>query len=121
MADAEPPASGGSDESGASVPDALLRHWVHSHEEDTPTEVVYRPSTTKLPPARGRRGIEFTKDGQVIQYGLGAGDAGSEERGRWRSGADGRVHLSFDREDAAPPPLTIVAVGPDQLRVRREL
>ena len=101
------------------MPDALLQHWVHSHEEDTPTETVYRPSSAKLPPARGRRGIEFRAGGRAIQYGIAAGDGGTAEEGRWKAGADGRIHLEFGADDATPP-MTVVAVSPDRLRVRKE-
>jgi hypothetical protein len=101
----------------AAVSPDLLRHWVHVHEEDTPTEQVYRPSGTKLPPARGRRGIELQPGGAAIRYGIAAGDGGTQEVGRWTAAPDGRIDLSFG---GASTPMTVVAVTPDELRVRRE-
>ena len=58
---------------GAPPPD-LFRRWVHVREEDEGDVRVYRPAGTELPPARGRRGIEFKPDGVVLVYGPGPAD-----------------------------------------------
>ena len=52
----------------------LYRRWVHSREEDEGDLRVYRPAGYDLPPARGRRGIEFRPDGEVLVYGPGPAD-----------------------------------------------
>ncbi len=36
----------------------LCQRWIHSHEEDTDTEMVYRPADFAFPPSRGRTGFE---------------------------------------------------------------
>jgi hypothetical protein len=83
----------------ADPPPELFRRWVHVHEEDEGDVRVYRPAGTELPPARGRRGIEFKPDGEVPVYGPGADD----------------------RPTAAPgsaDDVEIVSVEPDRLALR---
>ena len=42
----------------------LPKKWVHSKEEDTETEMVYRPSTYSFPPVRGGRvSLDIKPDG----------------------------------------------------------
>jgi hypothetical protein len=93
------------------VPGELLRHWVHSHEEDRGDERVYRPADYDFPPARGRRGFELKPDGEMLVYGPGATDRPEATTGRWGSSGEGRVKLG-DEE------LEIVSVSPDRLTVR---
>ena len=67
----------------ADVPDELLGHWVHSHEEDSGGERVYRPADYDFPPARGRRGFELRPGGELVLYGPGATDRPEAATGRW--------------------------------------
>jgi hypothetical protein len=63
------------------LPPELFRRWMHSHEEDEGDLRVYRPASYKFPPARGRRGLEFKPDGELVLYGPGrvrVGDRGLE-------------------------------------------
>jgi hypothetical protein len=48
--------------------------WVHSHEEDTPTETVFRPAGWKFPPARGRRSMRLLADGGLVEGQPGPDD-----------------------------------------------
>lgn len=44
----------------------LCRTWLHSYEEDTETELEYRPETPEnfaFPPSRGRTGFTFLPNG----------------------------------------------------------
>jgi hypothetical protein len=95
----------------ADVPDELLGHWVHSHEEDRGDERVYRPADYDFPPARGRRGFELRPDGELLVYGPGATDRPEATTARWSASGSGRVKLG-DEE------LEIVSVSPDRLEVR---
>ena len=60
--------------------------WVHSHEEDTPTEMVFRPAGWKFPPARGRKSMRLNADGGLVE-----GQPGPDDRpttaatARWRA------------------------------------
>ncbi len=43
--------------------DQLAGRWVHSHEEDSGDEMVFRPADYAFPPSRGREAIELHPDG----------------------------------------------------------
>jgi hypothetical protein len=95
----------------AGVPDELMRHWVHSHEEDAGDVRVYRPADYDFPPARGRRGFELRPGGELVTYGPGATDRPEAATGRWSFSDSGRVKLGGEE-------LEIVSVSPDRLEVR---
>jgi hypothetical protein len=81
-------------------PAELYRRWVHAREEDDGDLQVYRPVDYDLPPARGRRGIEFRPDGEVLLYGPGPADKPVASPGRMDD-------------------VEIVSVEPDRLTLRR--
>jgi hypothetical protein len=68
--------------------DALQRHWVHSHEEDTEAEMVFRPSTHSFPPSRGRASLELDPDGGYVERAPGPVDVPEESRGSWSLDGD---------------------------------
>ncbi len=91
------------------LPACLLRHWIHSHEEDTLAVQVYRPAEYPFPPSRGRTGFAFLPEGELVAYGIAPADGVSESRGSWtfippRS-------ISIQRDDAIDPPLTLDVVS----------
>src|ERR1041384_5695638 len=51
--------------------DVAPQHWVHSHEEDTDTEMVLRPAGYKFPPSRGRSSFELKPDGRTDELYVG--------------------------------------------------
>jgi hypothetical protein len=55
-------------------PNLLHRRWLHSREEDTGDEMVFRPESYDFPPARGRTGFELSPDGSVLDLGVGPTD-----------------------------------------------
>jgi len=63
--------------------DLLCQRWVHSREEDSATETVYRPADYPLPPARGRSGVEFKADGTFKRIGIGPTDVSQVREGTW--------------------------------------
>ena len=77
----------------------LYRRWIHAREEDEGDLSVYRPADYDLPPARGRRGIEFRPDGELLVYAPGPADKPVASQGRI--------------ED-----VEIVSVEPDRLTLR---
>ena len=81
------------------MPDDLYRRWVHSREEDEGELRVYRPAGYDLPPARGRRGIEFRPGGELLVYGPGPADKPEAKPGRMDD-------------------VEIVSVAPDRLTLR---
>jgi hypothetical protein len=95
----------------AGEPSELMRHWVHSHEEDTGDVRVYRPADYDFPPARGRRGFELKPGGEMVVYGPGAADRPEATTGRWESSGAARLRLGDDE-------LVIVSVDSDRLTLR---
>ena len=96
----------------------LHQHWIHSHEEDTEDEVVYRPSHYDFPPARGRKGIELFDDGTLVEYAVGATDRPVGKHGRWKLVGD-QMAL-YDESDGEPTGmLKIKSLNIDKLVVRK--
>ena len=81
------PSSPGSDMGSAQgeQPDAvrILGSWTHSHEEDSPGEMVFRKGDRPFPPSRGRVSLAVEPDGVVVVGGPGADDRRSAASGRW--------------------------------------
>jgi hypothetical protein len=97
----------------------LIGHWVHSHEEDTATEMVFRPAHFNFPRSRGRASIELQPDA-LIERGPGPGDAATETRGTWSVTEDGRLSLFHDAGKKVGRVLNIVSAQPDRLVVRND-
>src|SRR5258705_6314054 len=96
----------------------LARHWVHSAEEDTATETVYRPSDFPLPPSRGRAGLEFSGDGTFKRIGIGATDISRVVEGSWKiESADAKeVSVTVDNE---PRLMKIQELKQDRLAIKK--
>ena len=62
----------------------FFRRWVHSCEEDTATNAVYRPAEYNFPPARGRAAFECHADGSCTYIGIGATDVSAITHGTWQ-------------------------------------
>ena len=94
--------------------DRLAGRWVHSHEEDTADETVFRSADYAFPPSRGREAIELRPDGSYAGTVPGPVDkpvAGDE--GQWTLEDDGRRLRLGDRV------LDVTSVEDGVLRVRR--
>ncbi len=66
----------------------LEGRWVHSHEEDTDHEMVFRPATHSFPPSRGRTSFELRGDGTYVERSPGPVDVPEESSGSWSLDAD---------------------------------
>jgi hypothetical protein len=101
------------------TPTALEQHWVHSHEEDTDTENVYRPSTYNFPPSRGRKSFVLNPDGTLIRHGIGPTDKVEKTGGTWKLIDD--TTLAFFEKPSAKPMLTmrISSVDKERLVVKK--
>jgi hypothetical protein len=66
-------------------PEALQGRWVHSHEEDTPDEMVFRSADSgyAFPRSRGRRAFELRPDGTYAGSTPGPADKPEPSSGRW--------------------------------------
>jgi hypothetical protein len=86
----------------------LSRHWVHSHEEDTETQKVYRPSGYHFPPSRGRASFELRGDGTATEFGIGPTDRPQESEGTWEI-ADGDTLRLFSGPSSTPAKVLHIA------------
>jgi hypothetical protein len=93
--------------------ESLHGRWVHSHEEDSAGERVFRPPSYDFPPTRqGRTSIELRPDGTYVERAPGATDAPEEAgRGSWSVEGD-RILLGSDSWE-------ITAAEPDRLTVKQ--
>jgi hypothetical protein len=94
----------------------LLGRWLHSHEEDEGDVLIYRPAGYDLPPARGRRGLEFRPDGELVVIGPGPADKPEAAAGHWEPAGGHRARVSLPSGE--PHELEIVSAAPDRLAVR---
>jgi hypothetical protein len=100
-------------------PELLQRAWMHSHEEDTDKNEVYRPSTFAFPPARGRTGFELKSDETLIETGIGATDRRTHGTGKWNLDLAGNLRF-YGHSDAKPESTRkIVKLERDRLVVEK--
>jgi len=93
--------------------DQLAGRWVHSHEEDTGDEMVFRSADYAFPPSRGRESIDLRADGSYAGTVPGPVDKPVPgDEGEWTLEDGGRLRLG-DRV------LDVTSVGDGVLRVRR--
>jgi hypothetical protein len=96
---------------------ALHRRWIHSHEEDTDSERVFRPDTYEFPPSRGRMSVELRPDGTYVESAPGPVDVPEQSEGQWALEGDRLVlGAAGDRPGHA---WEIVAAEDDRLTVRK--
>jgi hypothetical protein len=99
------------------LPSAIFQHWIHSREEDTEKVKVYRPSNYQFPPSRGRDGFELKKDGEFIQYGIGATDRPQKITGTWTE-EDNQIKISWENQNQRSYTMQIVSCDERLLKVR---
>ncbi len=97
-------------------PEALHGSWVRSPEEDTATEMVFRPPSYPFPPSRSRDGMRLSPDGTLTQATAGATDLARQRAGRWRV-ENGALHLQVG--DEAGRVLHLLALSSDRLVAKR--
>jgi hypothetical protein len=102
----------------AETPKALVgTHWFHSHEEDGPDDMVFRPDSYPMPPSRGRSSFELHQNGSMVRSMPGPTDVRSKSAGRWRI-ENGNLLLSGDA-GTKPTVYKLKTVEPDRLVVER--
>jgi hypothetical protein len=73
--------------------------WLHSYEDEAGRgEKCYRPKSYAFPPARGRGGLRFDKDGKMAELRIAPNDAGHVEYpGKYQFEADGKtMNITMD-------------------------
>jgi len=98
---------------------ALHRHWVHSHEEDTETERVYRPASFAFPRSRGRSAMALKPDGGLVETGIGPADGPKESRGTWKLENDDILSI-YETGKAKPKRrMKIVSLDKEKLVIKK--
>ena len=98
--------------------DVLVGSWIHSHEEDTAEEMVFRPASHAFPPARGRLTLELRADDTYVESSPGPVDVPEESQGHWALEGD-RLVLE-GRGERPGHAWQVVAAEADRLAVRKE-
>ncbi len=93
----------------------LEGRWVHSHEEDTDDEMVFRSASSgyEFPRSRGREALELNPDGSYAGTAPGPVDTPESTGGGEWTIEDGNKLVLGDRT------LEITAAEGDVLRVRK--
>ena len=100
--------------------EALLRRWVHAHEEDSDYGMVFRPAEHELPPSRGRRAFELRPDGTFAESGLGPTDVPQEASGTWELEDDERIVLGEGAAQGVPRVMKIASCDENRLVIEKE-
>lgn len=98
----------------------LFQRWIHSREEDTPTEIIYRPSSFPFPPARGRDGFELRPDHTAVDVGISAADGATEYLGQWHMCGPDKLEVITGPEGEHGRKIRVLAVEANRLVVERE-
>ena len=73
-------------------PNLLSQRWIHSREEDTATEMVYRPAGFPLPPSRGPVGSSNSiRMEHSSALGSVATDISNVQPGSWQIETPNRI------------------------------
>ena len=98
----------------------LAQRWVHSHEEDSDTEMVFRPVSYKFPPSRGRTSLDLRPDGSLTESGPGPSDRSEHTEGTWWLDADNNLVLDQGpRHHQRSRVLRLVSADGDRLVVKK--
>jgi hypothetical protein len=77
--------------------DDLYQHWIHSHEEDTDKEMVFRPATFNFPRSRGRRSFELKSNGDLVETRIGSTDRPEKLQGNWKLENSNLIFYTFSQ------------------------
>jgi hypothetical protein len=101
------------------APQLLQKRWMHSREEDTAAEIVFRPASYNFPPARGRTGFELRPDQSLVEIGIGPTDRVEESPGKWKL-ERGNQLLFYSQSSPEPTrAMQIVSVDDDHLVIKK--
>jgi len=101
------------------APQLLQKRWLHSHEEDTADEMVFRPASYDFPPARGRSGFELRPDHSLVEIGIGPTDRVEEHPGKWELASGNQLLCSSGSPSTPNRAMQIVSVDEDRLVVKK--
>lgn len=98
----------------------IAREWVRVFEEETGGQEVFRPSGSKLPPARGREKLDL-RSASGSRAIPGADDRYVETAGSWLVSDDcNSLEFLSDGEEAPAKSYDILSVDADRMVLRRK-
>lgn len=100
-------------------PPQLLQTWIHSHEDDTATERVYRPAGYAFPPSRGRTGFELRPDRTFTRIGISPRDGSTRTDGTWEYEENDERVLTLSPSAGQREIVRIMSVAPDRLLIMK--
>lgn len=102
-----------------SVGSCLQRRWLHSHEEDTGSIRVYRPTHWPMPRSRAPRHLlEFADEHRVISSVGSATDARVAREGRWQVEQREPLLLRLTWDDLSETSLEVIDCSDTVLQIR---
>jgi len=96
-------------------PQEITGIWLHAHEEDTASTMIFRPRDYAFRPARWRDAIEVQPDGTCIWHGSSADDRGESIPGAWEDLGNGQAQLTITTSAGVPLPRRVQSWAPDKL------
>ena len=96
------------------LPELLQKRWLHSHEEDSDTEMVFRPASFKFPPSRGRAGFDLKPNNSFVDIGIAPTDGPLESKGTWKLHDN---ELELFKSSSSTPTRTLQIVSADKNRL----
>ena len=114
-----PPGTSGAGQGTGDLEPCLVGRWLHSHDEDTPDVLVYRPADYPFPREEGRDGFEILAGGEFHYLGIGRGDGTEVSNGRWTIEAPGRVRIDVNNKRVKPFWLEVISCDAETLKVKR--
>jgi hypothetical protein len=110
-------APGGSNQVNQELTSKLQGHWIHSHEEDTGNQMVFRPSTYAFPRSRGRQEFKLGPGGSLQAVRPGPTDKRQSSSGTWSLEPGGILVVHPTGEAALR--FSVVSVDSEKLVVNR--
>jgi hypothetical protein len=101
------------------APQLLQKRWMHSREEDTAAEMVFRPASYDFPPARGRTGFELRPDQTLVEIGIGPTDRVEESSGKWKLGPGNELLFYSQFSPEPTQAMQIISVDDNRLVIRK--
>ncbi len=98
--------------------DALCQRWIHSREEDTEEEIVYRSAGFSFPPTRGRTGFELLPDKSYRRSAIGPTDVSAVDEGTWELEDEDASRIRIECGGVCEI-LTVTSVDYDRLTISK--
>lgn len=99
--------------------DVLQGDWIHSMEEDTDDEIVFRPADYDFPLSRRpRQSMSLKPDGNLVQGDAAESDNLDETPGTWKLDDD-RLQIQYDSDEKPNQTLKIASIDDGKLVLKK--